>query len=61
VEDLARPTPEQDAGYVIRALLIERLVGIERFYWYGWNHNGMGLTSGLGKPYERPGWLIWRQ
>jgi len=51
----ALPTPEQAAGYVIRALLIERLVGIERFYWYGWNHNGMGLTSGLGSPVRKAG------
>ena len=50
-----RPSPEQAAGYVIRALLIERLVGIERFYWYGWDHNGMGLTGNLGKPTRKAG------
>jgi arabinogalactan endo-1,4-beta-galactosidase len=51
----ARPTPEQAAGYVIRALLIERLAGIKRFYWYGWDHNGLGLTSGLGQSTRKAG------
>lgn len=59
-------SPDQVAGYVIRSLIIERLVGIERFYWYGWNHNGLGLTSGLGQHIRKAGlgymaamrWLI---
>ncbi len=36
---------EQGAAFPIRALLVSRLAGVERFYWYGWNHGPLGLTS----------------
>jgi len=38
-------TSRQAASYVIRALLVTRLAGAERYYWYSWDHKGMGLME----------------
>lgn len=48
-KDWKHLTPEQGAAYVMRSLVIARQAGVERFYWYGWNHGALGLTSGMGK------------
>ncbi|PWF40438.1 GH39 family glycosyl hydrolase [Massilia glaciei] len=39
---------ETAVAYVPRALLLARSNGVERFYWYSWDHGTMGLTSGRG-------------
>lgn len=44
-KDWKHLTPEQGAAYVMRALVLARLAGVERFYWYGWNHGALGLTG----------------
>ncbi|MES3020107.1 MAG: glycosyl hydrolase [Pseudomonadota bacterium] len=35
-------------AYVPRALLLARSNGVERFYWYSWDHGSMGLSAGRG-------------
>lgn len=39
------------ASYVIRALIITRFTGVDRFYWYAWDNYAMGLIEpATGKP-----------
>jgi hypothetical protein len=38
----------QAVAYVPRALLLARSNGVERFYWYSWDHGTMGLSAGRG-------------
>jgi hypothetical protein len=33
------------ASYVLRSLVISRFAGIERYYWYSWDHEVMGLME----------------
>ena len=46
-EDLA-------AGYVVRAYLLNRAAGVERFYWYAWDNYLMGLVEPDGKTLKAP-------
>lgn len=39
---------ETAMAYVPRALLIARSQGVQRFYWYSWDHGTMGLTARRG-------------
>lgn len=39
---------ETALAYIPRALLIARSNGVQRFYWYAWDHGSMGLTAGRG-------------
>lgn len=39
---------ETALAYIPRALLIARSNGVQRFYWYSWDHGSMGLTAGRG-------------
>jgi hypothetical protein len=45
---------EESGGYLVRALLIARAEGVERFYWYSWdNRYGLGMiepSTGQPKP-----------
>lgn len=38
-------TAEEGAAYVARALIVGWAAGLERFYWYSWNHDNMGLIE----------------
>jgi hypothetical protein len=40
---------EQQADYTARALILVAAQGLERFGWYSWDHDDMGLTSDRGK------------
>ena len=40
-----RVRPEQSASYVSRTLLLGRAAGLERFYWYSWDSDSMGLVE----------------
>lgn len=40
-----RVEPNQAASYIVRALLIARALGFERFYWYAWDNRWLGLTE----------------
>lgn len=33
------------ASYVIRALLLTRFTGVDRYYWYAWDNHAMGLIE----------------
>jgi len=33
------------ASYVLRSLILSRFAGIERYYWYSWDHEVMGLME----------------
>jgi hypothetical protein len=51
-----------EAGdYVLRAFVIARAEGLDRFYWYSWDHDGgLGLTEpSTGKP--KPIAAKWRE
>lgn len=37
--------PTEAAAYVSRALLLGWALGMERFYWYSWEHSSMGLMD----------------
>lgn len=41
--------PGDGVAYVSRALVLARMLGVERFYWYGWDHGAFGLTSDRGR------------
>ncbi len=45
--DLAWPKLDEEtsAGYVSRALLLGWVLGLDRFYWYSWDHYDMGLVG----------------
>lgn len=38
------------AATVVRALVLARAAGVERFYWYSWDHADMGLADSDGRP-----------
>lgn len=40
-----RIEPEQAADYVMRAFLISRALGFERYYWYAWDNRVLGLVE----------------
>lgn len=40
-----RLEPGQAADYVMRAFLISRALGFERYYWYAWDNRWLGLTE----------------
>ena len=44
-------------AYVARALLLARSGGVERFYWYSWDHPSMGLSVGRGTGWAPAGRL----
>ena len=46
----------QDAGeYVVRALILTRAEGVERFFWYSWDSPyGLGLTEPTSKKPKQP-------
>jgi len=46
-------TAYEAGSYVPRALLIARSAGVDRFYWYSWDHKSMGLSSGMGIGWSR--------
>lgn len=37
--------PNQAAGYVAQALILGWAVGLERYFWYSWDHDKMGLIE----------------
>jgi hypothetical protein len=41
-------------AYIPRALLLARYAGVDRFYWYAWDHKSMGLTALSGAYWSRP-------
>lgn len=48
-------TEAEVSAYVPRALLLARSAGVDRFYWYAWDHLTMGLSRGRGTEWGRPG------
>ena len=40
---------EQSAAYVSRALLIGWAAGLQRYYWYSWDHGDMGFVRRDGR------------
>lgn len=38
-------TPEESSAYIARSYLLSWASGVERFYWYAWGHQTMGLTE----------------
>lgn len=40
-----RLKPRDAAGVVMRALLLGRAAGLDRFYWYAWDNQNMGLIE----------------
>ncbi|MBF0231576.1 MAG: cellulase family glycosylhydrolase [Desulfamplus sp.] len=46
--------PELAAAYVARALILGRAAGLDRFYWYAWDNQGMGLIEPTSKE-PKPG------
>ncbi len=42
----------QMAAYVARALVLGRAAGLERFYWYSWDHTFMGLIEPTAKTFK---------
>lgn len=48
-DDNAKATSaDQAIGFLVRTHLLARWLGVERFYWYAWDHPEMGLTLGRG-------------
>jgi hypothetical protein len=45
---------EAASAYVARALLLNRVAGVERFYWYAWDNYLMGLIEPDGKTLKAP-------
>jgi hypothetical protein len=46
---------EADAsGYIARAYLLSWASGVDRFYWYSWDGEGVGLTEADGKTVKPP-------
>ncbi len=43
--DWTRLTPDQGAAYMTRAMLLGWASGVERFYWYSWDHKAMGMIE----------------
>ena len=37
------------ASFVTRSLILAKYFGVERFYWYSWDHKSMGLTGDMGR------------
>lgn len=44
---------DEATAYIPRALLLARYAGIDRFYWYSWDHPSMGLSAGRGVSWTR--------
>ncbi len=44
---------DEATAYVPRALLLARNAGVDRFYWYSWDHSSMGLSGGRGLLWTR--------
>lgn len=40
-----RLAPGQGAAYVARALILGNWAGLDRFYWYAWDNEGLGLIE----------------
>ncbi len=38
-------TAEESSAYVARAYVLSWAAGVQRFYWYAWGHQTMGLTQ----------------
>lgn len=47
-------TADEATAYIPRALLLARHSGVERFYWYSWDHPSMGFSAGRGVKWTRP-------
>lgn len=42
------------ANYIPRALILGRYFGLDRFYWYSWDHPSMGMSAGRGIGWTKP-------
>lgn len=42
-------TDEETAAYIVRYYILNWASGMERFYWYSWDHTEMGLTEADGR------------
>jgi hypothetical protein len=42
-------TPDELAAYLVRAHVLMAAAGLDRFYWYSWDIQDMGLTRSFGK------------
>ena len=48
-----RVTTEEGPGVVSRSLIVGRFAGLDRFYWYSWDHGYLGMlepSTGAPKP-----------
>lgn len=50
-----RLQPEEAADYVARALILGRVSGLDRFYWYAWDNGYMGLIEPKDKSIKPAG------
>lgn len=46
---------EESAAYVARALILGWAAGLERYYWYSWDHGNMGLIEPTSKTLKPAG------
>ena len=44
-----RLPPFDASNYLARALILGKATGIDRFYWYAWDNNAMGLIEPISK------------
>lgn len=47
--DWIKLEPKQGAEFLARALILSWAAGVQRFYWYSWDHLGMGLMEPKSK------------
>lgn len=44
---------DEATSYIPRALLLARNAGVDRFYWYSWDHPSMGMSAERGMGWTR--------
>jgi hypothetical protein len=44
---------DEATAYIPRALLLSKFFGVDRFYWYSWDHPSMGISAGRGIGWTR--------